>query len=141
MENVNEEQKISKYNQALSALMRLDGLWQEFIRRMLEGKMIKARFICDRIWGELSADASEEDIVKNNEFQNTFVMIGQDINKKYGKKIKEQYGPDDMKEHFDKIYEQNIYTILNQYETFLRTMQNKQGKGSAYLSKDEENLD
>ncbi len=137
MEKQNEEQKISKYNQALASLMRLDGLWQEFTRNMLKGKMEKSKFILDRVWGELSADASNQDKEKNKEFKSRFLGLDEHIQKINPKKIQE----DDWNDKFKKIKNSHLYPMINEYETFLREIQNSQGKGSSYKDEDEESMD
>ena len=107
------ETKISRYNQALGQIIRLDHLWQRFHNNVLEGKLKEANFILDRIWGELSGDA-----IKDNET---------DINK-VNKKIIECI-TDNNKEKF--------YITLMEKETLLRKIQNKQGKGTAYEEDDD----
>ena len=137
----NNEERISKYNQALASLLRLDNLWYLYNQLVLSGKLKKSVHVLDRIYAELSADATEED--------SKICLIHRKLAygwENYSKKLKEaskgQYGvasiTDDV---LRKKVNGYIYPKMMNFELFLRKLQNKQGKGSSYISKDEESLD
>lgn len=110
-----EEQQISKYNQGLPQLFRLDNLWQKFNYHVLKGNLDMSNWVLDRVWGELSADSTDADETEIKGFVEKI-----EKNKKDGPKL---------------------YGIIMAKETFLRKLQNKQGKGTAYLNPEDEDLD
>jgi len=138
MEN-NEEQKVSKYNQALASLMRIDNLWTKLNMDMLRGKYGKAKFTLDRIWGELSADSSKEDEQERLRLRMRLETIK--LEEEYRAKHSKGYGNEVNEDELKREIMRYLYPILMHYETFLRKLQNKQGKGSSYISSDEEDLD
>ena len=115
MEEEETEKNTSKYNAGLSQQYRMDGLWREFQQTILKGFLQGANWILDRIWGELSGDANEEELSNYGKFQKRFI-----------------------KEKGDK---DKLYIYLMERETFLRKAQNRQGKGTAYRETDDESAD
>lgn len=102
-----ESPKISKYNSAISQLMRLDYLWQDCHRHSREGKYLKWNADLDRVWCELAQDIKEKD--------------------------KEEKDFNDLNKEVANAKDNNsMYKILMKKEVFLRRLQNKQGKGTAY---------
>ena len=108
-----EQFKLSKYNQGMPQLFRLDALWQKLNLLMPSGKLVESNWILDRVWCELIGDAEKEDEKKFAELN---------------KKVLLQKG------RF------NLYNVLMEKETFLRRLQNKQGKGTAYESLEEDEI-
>ena len=109
-----EERTQSKYNAAVAQLYRLDALWQSAHLNSRSGRFMKWNWDLDAIWRELSGDANDKDEKKYFGFHKLIV--------KYRKlKI--------------------LYHILTLKETFLRKMQNDQGKGTAYRESDEDYMD
>jgi hypothetical protein len=111
MQEGQEENKISKYNSAVAQLYRLDNLWQRCHEYRLIGNLSKWNDTLDCVWTELAADT------------------GSNITKTY-KKIK-----DDIIKYKSK--RSQFYQVLMLKEIFLRKIQNKQGKGTAYQEDDE----
>jgi len=117
MENgqIETEQKLSKYNAAVAQLYRVDKLWQlcHFYRG--RGNPLKWNEKLDCIWTELASDADDEETKKFNKFTK------------------------------DMIQNRKSKGILNQIlinkEIWLRKLQNKQGKGSAYSDASEDDFE
>ena len=107
-----ESIKISRYNAAVAQLYRLDDLWKKSHDYCLAGLLPRWNWVLDRVWCELAADATKEE-------RETF--------KSFLKKVT------DSKHESEKLY----LTLMDK-EIFLRGVQNRQGKGSAYLDEDED---
>jgi len=100
--------KTARYNSMQAIIFRIDLLTQQYHQLLCAGKMIAANWVLDRVWGELSADAKESDLIKFKEF-----MAKISEAKKTNNKSK-------------------LYLILLEKEHFIRVLQNKQGKGTSY---------
>ncbi len=100
-----ESPKISKYNSAISQLMRIDYLWQDAHRHSRTGMLKQWNWDLDRIWCELASDCDAKDEEAVEEFNIEISKI------------------DDQRA---------MYKMLMQKEIKLRRLQNKQGKGTAY---------
>ena len=128
----NEQEKKSKYNSAIAILYRLDDLWKDSHRHSRDAMYVKWNEDLDRIWLELIADASDED---------------KDNMKKLNDSIKATF----IYAHFEKLKNLNpmlFSKLLNvqksnlmEKESFLRILQNSQGKGSAYEDSMEDYMD
>lgn len=116
-------QKVSRFNSAELINLRMHNLWTIFHRSVLDGKLIEANWALDRIWGELSGDISKENKEEFEKFVRRFFNI-----------IKEK------KENPNSLNEK-LYLYILDKETFLRSLQNKQGKGTAYEETLEEYMD
>jgi hypothetical protein len=143
-----QESKISKYNSGVAQLYRLDGLWKDVNNHSRQGLYSKWNEDLDRIWCELARDLPEEekkvaedkkippfketkekfDVFDTNlktqgNFQDTapagFVEVSKEIKQK-------------RNEH---------YKILMEKELFLRRLENKLGKGTAWGDEDEDSFD
>lgn len=116
MNNKKEEQdlKISKFNAGVSELLRLDELFKEFHRNRNSGNLIGANIALDGIWCELGGDLTSE-----SEELKRFSKLKELI-------VKYKRQP--------KILNQ----VLMAKFIFLKQLQNKQGKGTAYADKEED---
>ena len=108
---VDDEPKLSKYNAALAQLYRIDDLWQVANLHSRSGQLIQWNWDLDVIWRELAGDANKDDFIEYNRI-NKQIIINR---KKRGL----------------------LYQTLQEKEIFLRKLQNKQGKGTAYYEDDE----
>lgn len=106
-----EEPIKSVYNAAISQLYRLDQLWQDCHRYRNIGQLMKWNYTMDSIWTELGSDAMEEYF---KEFDSLMDLII---------------------EHKDN--NAKLYQVLMKKEIWLRKLQNKQGKGTAYEEDDD----
>lgn len=152
MEDNETESKISKYNSGIAQLYRLDGLWKDVNNHSRQGLYAKWNEDLDRVWCELSRDLREkkenekemdEDKKKIPNFEDTKEKF--DV---FDKNLKEQGNFQDTapagfievsKEIKQKRNEQ--YKILMEKELFLRRLENKLGKGTAWGEEDEDNWD
>lgn len=107
-EGENSPQKISKFNGTIAQLMRLDQLWKDAHRHCRDKFYDKWNDDLDCVWKELS-----EDTEVNGPEEKSFWQFAKDL---ISAKKKNE----------------NLYTILLKKEMFLRRLQNKQGKGTAY---------
>lgn len=121
--------KTSKINSGMLQVIRLDLLWKDAHFHSRNGMYRKWNEDLDRIWCELAGDVKED--VKEGE--KTEAEKYEDLDKEYVKTISniqkkgfKSYSDEDLKKlHFQKK------ALMNK-ETFLRKLQNKQGKGTAY---------
>lgn len=105
---IQQDQKISKFNSTLAILFRIDRLWQDAHRHSRSGQLIQWNWDLDRVWCELASDVKEDDETK-------FEKLNKDIAEINKSKEKEK-----------------LYQKLLEKEIFIRKLQNKQGKGIAY---------
>ena len=103
---MSEEPIKSVYNAAISQLYRLDQLWQDCHRYRNSGQLMKWNYTMDSIWTELGSDAQTEHPKEFNSFMKLVVENKDDKWK--------------------------LYQVLMKKEIWLRKLQNKQGKGTAY---------
>ena len=121
-----EVMKLSKFNSGGLMNIRLHNLWVEVNKSSISGKYSKWNLYLDRVWSELSGDASKDD--KEKLFKITLELpISLSI-------IKKGFGVD-TKEDIEKKSLQ--YVVLQRKEEFLRKLMNKQGKGTAYDEEDD----
>ena len=117
-----EEQKTSRFNSQIFILQRIHQLWLDCSKHSRRGELINWSKDLDRIWCELSADASAQEII-------TFW--------EYFAKIEECYFEDKEEPGKFKVDQQKLYPLLLQKEMFMRKVQNKQGKGESYNEGDD----
>lgn len=99
-------QKLSKFDSTIAVLMRIDQLWKDAHSHSRMGNMIKWNYDLDRVWTELYSEEDVDAITKFNKFNKEIVDA------KQNKGI--------------------LYCILLRKELFLRSLQQKQGKGIGY---------
>lgn len=137
--------KVSKINSAGLVNQTLNDLWKDYFRHYRSGQYLAANSDLDCIWtilgGEKVKKEKKEDdkkpitphaeyagiekkIIASGRLRDSFEVRG------FGKISKEQ---------LDKASQQKI--LLQEKALFLRTLQNKQGKGTAYLDEDEGDFD
>jgi len=127
-----EESKLSRFNSAGLINATLEKLWQECYTTMAEGNYSKWNTKLDSLWAVLGGDCKDGD---DNDKKMT------ELNLKiyeYGS-LKGKVGVG-----FDKKDNPNNalqYQYLLKKSLFLRRLQNKQGKGTAYANEDEDDFD
>lgn len=97
---------MSEFNEAAYQIARLNTLWSLCNDYAREGKLYKYKWVLDRIWVELSADATQ----KNEEKYYSRVKI---LNK-YISQTKNS---------------SSLYALLQEKEIFLKSLQEDVGKG------------
>lgn len=115
MDNKESNSKVSKYNAAIAELYRLDNLWQSANYNARCGKLTQWNWDLDAIWRELGGDAKKEDLIKFYQYNKLLI--------KYKKS------------------RALIYHVLEKKHIFLKKLQNKQNKGTAYADTVEDYLD
>lgn len=121
--------KSSKINSGMLQVFRLDFLWKEANKYAIVGNYRKWNETLDRIWCELVGDVEKDDIEKE------FNRLDSD----YGKSSKQPLTKGFKgftKEDFENFSKQK--KTLMEKEKFLRRLQNKQGKGTAYDEEDDD---
>lgn len=128
--------KKSKYNSGINKIMRLDILWREVNTHSRIGQFSKWNEDLDRIWSELAADISENDFVeeekKFNQFEEELIKLGSI--------------DDSANNSFNLINKEKIQKRDEQYkklmgkELFLRRLENKVGKGTAFEEDEEDSF-
>lgn len=138
MEDYEEKDSIktSKINSAMLINLRLNSLWKDVHTHARRGEYSLWNDDLDRIWCELAGDVKEED--KNetdfNELNKKLSEAG-GLFKSSDRKGFQKY----TKEDYSKMSKQKI--LLMEKEIFLRRLQNKQGKGTAYDVGDDDYMD
>lgn len=107
-----DEEKKSKYNEAVSQIHRIDNLWQQCHVFRLKGNLFSYNQHLDCIYTELSGDCK---LKHKKEFKNFMSLI--------------------VKFKNNRII---LYQILMKKETFLRKLQDAQGMGKAYKEDDDD---
>lgn len=107
MENFSDKKTfVSEYNEAGYQIARLNSLWTLSNNYARSGQLEKWKWILDRIWVELSADAKKKDETKYfKEVKRLNLIIGK-------AKISSE-----------------LYNALQDKEIFLRSLQEDVGKG------------
>ena len=129
-----EEEKISRINAAGIINITLENLWRDIFLAMSDGNLIKWDRKLDAIWSILGGDVEEGDS-KDKEMDKLNLQIyktGSLSHKKIGfqKLDKDVYSTIALQ-----------YLLLKKKNLFLRRLQNKQGKGTAYKSDDDDDFD
>ena len=122
-EGENYGERTSKYNAAIAQLYRIDTLWKEAHKYSREGNYKSWTWTLDRVWMELIADTSDKDVIEVEKLRKIIRRI--------------QTHPKITKKKMEDL----LYYWLMKYETMLRKMQNKQGKGTAYRDISDEEMD
>lgn len=136
-EEVND-QKQSKINSGLLITLRLDALWKDCNRHARTGQYAKWNADLDRVWCELVGDIDEKtDKESLDKYENINFLIAKDGVLMNGS----------LYSGFNKITKEQLLITTKQYkslmikEAFLRRLQNKQGKGTAYDRGEDDYMD
>ncbi len=127
-------EKQSKINAAGLINSTLERLWSECYNAMSQGNMVAWDRKLDAIWNILGGDVKEggEEDSDMNKINLKLYQTGSLNHKKKGFEK-----PKDGENEVMALQ----YLLLNKKSLFLRRLQNKQGKGSAYISDDEDDFD
>jgi hypothetical protein len=130
-----DTEKTSKYNSAFDQLRRIGVLWQTISIDVRNGNYLHWNINLDRLWMELVGDLDENsDEEKKIKEINKKILAISPLVQTTGKT-------------FNKISEAHIarvskqYLILVEKEIFLRRLQNKQGKGTAWKDESEDDFE
>lgn len=129
-----DERKVSKINAAGLMNLTIKRLWDNFYEHFRAVKYNECNRDLDCLWVELGGD--EED---NSEAAKNYASIDMEVAANYCK-IPERKGFATVKnEHIPIMAKQ--YRLLMKKAIFLRRLQNKQGKGTAYLDDSDSYMD
>jgi len=129
-----EEERISKINAAGIINITIENLWRDVFIAMSQGNLTLWNRKLDAIWGILGGDQEEgDDVDKDMASLNSQIYKTGSLSHK---KVGFQKLEDDEAE---KMALQ--YLLLNKKNLFLRRLQNKQGKGTAYQGEDRDDMD
>jgi hypothetical protein len=135
MENEEEITKLSKINSAALINIRLNNLWLEINKCAVSGSYSKWNLYLDRVWCELGGDVKEKKKKEEKEDDEKSLMEEfKDLDKNVSEELKKIPTKAGFKQFTTKDKENmsKIYDVLMKKEFFLRRLQNKQGKGTAY---------
>ena len=125
--------KQSRINSGMLQVFRLDFLWKEANKYATAGLYGKWNDVLDRVWCELAGDVKNKKKKGEEDKKDTF-QIFTDLTKDYADTIKSN----SKKRGFGGFEENDLINMVKQKnalikkEIFLRKLQNKQGKGTAY---------
>jgi len=127
--------KVSKINAAALINLILADLWKDSYRHSRMADLSKWNADLNCIWTELSGDVDPDSDEEKN-----FMKIDGDLAGTGSLQIKKSTGfkpltPEEMKN----VAQQ--YKLLMQKATFLKRLQNKQGKGTAYYDDSDDYMD
>jgi len=133
METFTPTFNISKYNSAVLKNFYLDELWKSAVKNCTQGKYDKWNAYLDMIWGELAGDLDEKavEFTKFNRFIMELgatgnltppVILGFNIKESNEKKAKQ-------------------YLILLNKHLWLKKLQNRLGRGTAYKDEFEDDFE
>jgi len=132
---VQEADKISKINSAALINLRINNLWIDANRHSRAGLYEKWNSDLDCIWDELSGDVVIVEKKKKKDEKKTTYEKYLELNKEVSNQIKNFPSEKNGFESYSEKDKKNIiaiYAALRKKSEFLRRLQNKQGKGSAY---------
>ena len=129
-----EEERISKINAAGIINVTIENIWRDIFVAMAQGNLTLWNRKLDAIWGILGGDVKEGEVEDTN-------MAALNL------KIYETGSLNHKKSGFQKLKDDESekmalqYLLLNKKNLFLRRLQNKQGKGTAYAFEDRDDMD
>jgi len=130
-----EADKTSKFNSAQAELQRIDSLWQKVHTAAQLSRFLTWNALLDRIWSELSGDLKE-----GAEEEHNFYRLTENLSRNGRLSDGETLG-------FKSPYQKDKDTVMKQKEwlmkkeIFLRRLQNKVGKGTAYIDEFQDNIE
>jgi hypothetical protein len=132
--NQEPEDKISRINTAGLTNINLENLWKDCYNAMAHGQLVLWNRKLDAIWSILGGDQKEgDDFDKEMKSINLALYKTGSLNH-----TKKGFGSLSDKEAENMSLQ---YLYLNKKSLFLRRLQNKQGRGTAYANEDEDDFD
>ena len=121
MEELEGDTQVSRFNETINHLIRLNNLYQQCNEHSSKGNLSRWKGILDAVWRELSSSAVKLDERIKNE-NDKWTYRKEQIDKKL-LNIKNR---------------EEAYNILNEKEEFLRLLQDKSGKGTDWTDDDDD---
>ena len=124
--------KVSRINSAGLINSILENLWRESYTAMANGDYLRCNSKLDSIWTILGGDCEDE-----SDEDTTIAKINLGLYEKGNLKSKSGYGFNENTNPNNAVQ----YQLLLKKSLFLRRLQNKQGKGTAYQNDDDDDID
>ena len=121
MEELEGNSQISRFNESINNLIRLNNLYQQCNEYSSKGKLSQWKGALDAVWRELYSSAMKMD-EKIKKVEDTWVKRKEKIDEKF-KTVKNR---------------DEAYKLLSEKEEFLRLLQDKVGKGTDWTDEDED---
>lgn len=129
-----QEVKLSKYNNAIDQIYRLGIIWRNAYKHSSSGDFVLWNLDLDGVWRELAGDLKSD-----SDAETTINQINSKILEVYPLKSNNAPGFNKLPEDYmRKISKQ--YLLLSEKEIFLRRLQNQLGKGTAWDETDEDDF-
>lgn len=129
---MNNEQTISRINEAGNQVLRIGNLWNQANNYAIQGNFPRCNAIMERIWSELSGDATSDQIKEREEIEKKLKALK--INLSLSDFTKKQ-------KHLILKLRDLQYKALMEKDFFLRNLQNSQGKGTLYKDEFEDDFE
>jgi len=129
-----EDEQISRINSAGLTNITLENLWRDCYNAMAKGNLILWDRKLDAIWTNLGGDCKRngKESKELRKMDLEIAKIGSLRNKITGFNTKESINSLNLAKQ---------YLLLKEKALFLKRLQNSQGKGTAYASDDEDDID
>lgn len=136
-----EDSVVSKINSGMLINLRLNELWKDAHRHSRQGQYAKWNDDLDRVWMELGGDEKEID-EKDEKYKDSTDGKYEKLIEGYAKSAKGENKKSgfNKSDKIDKVSLISQKKALMKRELFLRRLQNKQGKGTAYRNEDEDDF-
>lgn len=140
-----DEVKVSKYNSGVAIILRLDGLWKDTHKHSRAGFFYKWNQDLDRIWVELARDLDDSEYNDKRDGDNVVKEGYKTKFDSFDKRLSDLKVPlkDTLSNDFENPSETDMevrskqYKILMEKELFLRRLENKVGKGTAWSEEED----
>ena len=129
-----EDEQISRINSAGLTNITLENLWRDCYNAMAKGNLILWNRKLDAIWTNLGGDCKQD----GDEYKE---MMKIDLKIANLGSLKNKARGFNKKESFNSLNLAKQYLLLKDKALFLKRLQNSQGKGTAYKSDDEDDID
>ncbi len=121
MEEIETNTQVSRFNETINHLIRLNNLYQQCNEHSSKGNLARWKGILDAVWRELSSSASKlDEKIKDDKLK--WVTKKKEIDDKLLKSTNRD----------------EAYNLLSEKEQFLRLLQDKSGKGTDWQDEDED---
>lgn len=130
--------KESKYNAGLLQIQRISRLWDNAHIAAQSKDWGRYEVVLERVWMELAPDAEPESFKAIEKLIISLSKV-KAIKSGWKSEMLKEENPDLWKKEQEKG--RKMQRALEEYEIFLRKVQNKQGKGTAYLDESDEAAD
>jgi len=125
----------SKFNSGMLINLRLNNLWILTHNYARKGLYSDWSGVLDRLWCELAGDVNDDE--KGKQIEKNFNAIEEELSKVGVTNWGKVHNGFEEKNNATKFLMTKQYRLLMKKEIFLRRLQNKQGKGTAYYDESE----